>query len=75
MVLWLIFNPAETTLAQPLRGRGQAQQKPNSAKTPTVELEQKENPPQRKWHEAQRAENWDSKNKLNRKLTRLTVIG
>jgi len=46
MVLFLGFNLAETTLAQPPQGRGQAQQKPNSEKAPTVEAEREENPVQ-----------------------------
>ena len=44
MVLFLGFNLAETTLAQPPQGRGQAQQRPNSEKAPTVEAECEENP-------------------------------
>ena len=60
---WLRFNLAGTTSAQPLQGGSQAQQKTNSVKLPQVEAEQEENPMQRKWQEAQRAENWDSKNK------------
>ena len=68
MVLFLGFNLAETTWAQPPWGRGQAQQKPNCAKVPMVEDEREENPAQWKWQEAQRAGNQDSKNKLDRKL-------
>ena len=65
MVPFLGFNLVEITSAQ---GRGQAQQKPNSAKTPVVEAECEENPAQWKWQEAQHAGNQDSKNKLSRKL-------
>ena len=68
MVPFLGFNLAETTSAQPLCGGGQAQQKPNSVKTPTVEAEHEENPAQRKWQEAQHARKLDSKNKLSREL-------
>ena len=70
---WLGFNLAETTSAQPPWGRGHAQQKPNSVKSPTVEGECKENPVQRKWQEAQHAGKRDNKNKLGRKLTRLSL--
>ena len=73
LVPWLRFNLAETTLARPLQGRGQTQQKPNPAKAPVVEAEHKENPAQWKWQEAQCAGNWDSKNKLSRKLTLLSL--
>jgi len=48
MVPFLRLNLAETTLAWPLGGGGQAQQKPNSAKAPTVEDEREENPAQGK---------------------------
>ena len=64
MVLFLGFNLAETTLAWPWQGRGQAQQKPNSVKAPTVEDEHKENPVQCKWQEAQHSGNWDRKTNL-----------
>ena len=73
MVSFLGFNLAETTLAQPPQGRGQAQQKPNSEKAPTVEAECEENPVQCKWQEVQCAGNWDSKNKLSRKHTQLSL--
>ena len=63
MVPWLRFNLAETISVQPLQGRSQAQQKAQLGKAPTVEAEGEENPMQRKWQEAQRAGNWDSKNK------------
>ena len=46
MVPWLVFNLAETTMARPLQGGSQAQQKPNWAKAPTVEAEHEENPEQ-----------------------------
>ena len=61
MVPWLGSNLAETTSALPLRGRGQAQQKPNSANAPTVEAERDENPAQRQRQEAQRASNREAK--------------
>ena len=73
MMPWLRFNLSETTSAQPLWGGGQTQQKPNSAKSPMVEAECKENPVQEKWQEAQHAGNQDSKNKLSRKLTWLSL--
>ena len=73
MVWWLEFNLAETTSAQLPQGGGQAQHKPNLAKAPVVEDECEENPAQRKWQEAQRSRNWDSKTKLCRKLTRLSL--
>ena len=44
MVPFLEFNPAETTSAWALQGRGQVQQKPNSVKVPMVEAQRKENP-------------------------------
>ena len=43
-MLFLGFNLAETTLAWPLQGGGQAQQKPNLAKAHMVEAEHEENP-------------------------------
>ena len=61
MVVWLRYNLAERTLAQPPQGGGQAQQEPNSVKAPMVEAEHKENPAQGKWQEAQHTGNWDSK--------------
>ena len=61
MVLWLGFNLAETTSAWPPQGGVQAEQKPNSAKSPTVGAEHKENPAQGKSQEAQHAGNKDSK--------------
>ena len=73
MVPFLEFNLAEMTLAQPLRSWGQAQQRPNSAKAHMVEAELKENPTQWKWWEAQHVENKDSKGKLSRKLTQLSL--
>ena len=48
MVPFLGFNLAEITLAQPLQGGGQTQQKPNYAKAPVVEAEHEENPAQGK---------------------------
>ena len=71
MVPFLKFNPAETTSAWALQGRGQVKQKPNSLKVPMVEAQCKENPAQWKWQEAYCAGNWDSKKKLSRKLMRL----
>jgi len=41
MVPFLKFNPAETTSAWALQGRGQVQQKPNSLKVPIVEAHAK----------------------------------
>ena len=73
IVPFLGFNLAETTSAQPLQGRGQTQQKPNSAKAPAVEAEREENPAWGKLQEAYCARNWDSKHKLGRKLTRLSL--
>ena len=73
MVPFLRFNLAETTLAWPPWGEGQAQQKPNSVKAPEVEAEHEENPAEWKWQEAYRAGNRDSKNKLDRKLTQLSL--
>ena len=73
IVPWLGFNQAETTSAQPPGGRGHARQKPNLMKSPTVEGECKENPVQRKWQEAQCAGKWNNKNKLGRKLMRLSL--
>ena len=73
MVPFLRLNLAETTLAWPPGGGGQAQQKPNSAKAPTVEDEREENPAQGKWQKAQHAGNQDSKNKLSRKLAWLSL--
>ena len=67
MVLWLQFNLAETTLAQPPQGGGQAQQEPNLAKAPVVEAEHEENPAQEKWQEAQHAGNQDSKKPTQQK--------
>jgi len=49
MVPWLQFNQAETTSVRPLQRGGQAQQEPNSAKAPTVEVEHEENPAQGGW--------------------------
>ena len=63
MAPWLGSNLAETTSALPLRGRGQAQQKPNSANAPTVEAERDETPAQWQRQEAQRARNRGSKTK------------
>ena len=70
-VPWLRFNLFGTISAQPLQGRGQAQQKSSSAEAPTVEAECKENPVQGEWQVGQHAGNWnwDSKNKLSRKLS------
>ena len=48
MVPFLGFNLAETALAWPPQGRGQAQQKPSLAKAPKVEAECEENPAQGK---------------------------
>ena len=45
MVLFLGFNVTETTLAQPLRGRSQAQQKSNSAKAPLLQWKLNEKKP------------------------------
>ena len=45
MVLFLGFNLAETTLAQPPQSRGQAQQKPNSAKAPLPQWKLNEKKP------------------------------
>ena len=42
MVPFLGFNLAETSSAWSLKGRGQTQQKPKSAKAPAVEAECKE---------------------------------
>ena len=67
MVRWLWFNLAETTLAWPQQGGGQAQQEPNSVKAPTLEAESEENPAQGKWQEAQYAGNWDSKTQTQQK--------
>ena len=66
MVIFLGFNLAETTLAQP---RSQAQQKPNLGKALMVEDECEENPVQWEWQEPKHAGNQDSKNKFGRKLT------
>ena len=60
MVPFLGFNLAETTSAWPSQEGSQAQQEPNLAKAPVVDAECKENPVQRKWQEAQGAENLDS---------------
>ena len=69
-MLFLGFNLAETILAWPPQGGGQAQQKPNLAKAHMVEAEHEENLVQ--WtRQAQHAGNQDSKNKLGRKLTQL----
>ena len=46
LVPLLRFNLAETTPVWPLRGGGQAQQKPNSAKVQSVEAQREENPAQ-----------------------------
>ena len=73
MVPWLVFNLVETTSARPPWGRSQAQQKPNSVKASVVETECEENPALGKWQEAQCAGNRDSKNKLSRKLTWLSL--
>ena len=73
MVPFLGFNLAETTSAWPPWGPGQRQQKPNLVKAPAVEAEGEENPAQWKWQEAQRAENWDSKNKLGQKPMQLNL--
>ena len=73
MVPWFRFNLAETTSALPPQGRGQAQQKPNAVKAPEVEAEHEENPAEWEWQEAYRAGNRDSKNKLGRKLTQLSL--
>ena len=67
MVPWLRYNVAETTLAWPPQGGGQAQQEPNSAKAPTLETESEENPAQGKWQEAHSAGNWDSKKRIQQK--------
>ena len=69
MVPFLGFNLAETTSAQPPRGRSQAQQKPSSVKTPEVGAEHEDNLTQWKWQEAQHAGNCDSKNRHGRKLS------
>ena len=73
MVLFLRFNLAKTSSARTLRGRGQAQQKPDVAKAPAEEPEQEENPAEGKWQEAQHAGNQDSKSKLARKLMQLSL--
>ena len=73
IVLFPGFNLTETTSAQPPWGRSQAQQKPNLVKILEVEAEHEENPAQWKWQEAQHARNRDSKNKLGRKLTWLSL--
>ena len=52
MLLWLTFNLVQTTSAQPPRGGGQTQQKPNLVKAPMAEAECEENPAQWKWQEA-----------------------
>ena len=71
-MLFLGFNLAETILAWPPQGGGQAQQKPNLAKAHMVEAEHEENLVQ--WtRQAQHAGNQDSKNKLGRKLTWLSL--
>jgi len=72
-VPFLGFNLAETTLAQTPQGGGQAQQKPNKAKALSVEAECEENPVQQKEKEAQHVRNQDSKNKLGRMLTWLSL--
>ena len=69
----LRFNLAETTPAQPHRGRDQAQQKPSLVKSHMVEAECKGNPVQQKEKEAQHVRNQDSKNKLGRMLTWLSL--
>ena len=56
MVPWLGFNLAETTSLWKRPSTAGAQ----LSKTPSVEAECKENPVQRKWQEAQGAENLDS---------------
>ena len=73
MVPWLGFNLAETTSAWLSQGGSQEQQEHNLAKAPIVEVECKENPAQRKWQEAHRAGNQDSKNKLSRNLRWLSL--
>ena len=72
-MLFLRFILAETAVAWPPWGRGQAHQKPNSVKAPVVEAECKEDPAQGKWQEAQCAGNQDSKNKLCRKFMQLSL--
>ncbi|CAI9155244.1 unnamed protein product [Rangifer tarandus platyrhynchus] len=72
MVLFLRFNLAETTSAWPLQSGGQAQQKPDLVKLPWQKLNAKI-PAQWKGPEAQHAGNQNSKNKLSRKLMRLSL--
>ena len=67
MVLWLGFNLAETTLVWPLQGGGHAQQEPNSAKAPMVEVESEENPELGNWQEAHRAWDQDSEKRTQQK--------
>ena len=71
-VPFLGFNLVETTSAQPQRGRGQTQQKPNSAKLLLWKLNVK-NPSTVEVTRSQHAGNWGSKNKLDRKLTQLSL--
>ena len=66
MVPWLRFNLAETTLAHPLHGGGQAQQETNSAKAPIVENHE-ENPVQGNWQEALHAGYQDSEKQTHQK--------
>ena len=49
------------------RGRGQAQQEPNSAKPPMVEAESEENPAQGKCQEAHHAGDQDSEKRTQQK--------
>ena len=70
---WPWCNLAETTLAWPSQSRGQVQQKPNLVKVHVVKAERKGNPVQWNWQKAQHAGNQDSKNKLGRKLTQLSL--
>ena len=68
------FDLAQTTSARPLWGGGQAQQKLNSEKALGKEAEREENPAQWKWQEDHRTGNQDNKNKVSRKLTRLSLL-
>ena len=69
------FNLAETTSARPQwGGETEHNRSPTWPKAHVVEAECKENPVQWKWEEAQHPGNWDSKNRLGRKLTQLCII-
>ena len=73
MVPFLRFNLAEIASAWPLRGGGQAQQEPNSVKAPMVEADHKKTQCRGSDKKPSILETRTVKNKLSRKLMRLSL--